>query len=203
MAERLQVSRNALREALKALEAIGLVEVRMGAGTFVAAFDPVKYMDSFTHSLMVEGMNLNEMWEVRKALELAFVGRACECIGQEGLLALEESLAQQEEEIANRVFSMLSSLRMHPIVYRCLANRFLNGFLESYVEFVSRWWPAVLEPDTAEEMLYSLEIHRDLVVALRRRDAEAARQALERDFGKVDIRLQFASRYNSGKGRLH
>ena len=100
MAAQLQVSRNALREALKALEAIGLVEVRMGSGTFVAPFDPVKYMDSFTHNLLVEGLDLDELYEVRQALERSFIERVAECITDEDLADFWGALIEKNYDSA-------------------------------------------------------------------------------------------------------
>jgi DNA-binding FadR family transcriptional regulator len=194
MASQLQVSRNALREALKALEAIGLVEVRMGAGTFVASFDPVKYMDSFTHNLLVEGVDIDELYEIRQALERSFIDKVAECIGEDDLAELDGLLEEMERELANDSFTILTSLQLHPIIYRCLQNRFLDSFFDAYVAFVSRVWLPIFEPDTLELMQYTTQIHRDLVEALRRHDAGAARAALEKDLRGVDLTLQLAER---------
>jgi len=190
----LKVSRNALREALKALEAIGLLEVHMGQGTFVAGFDPVKYMDSFTHNLLVEGMGPDEMWEIRQALELAFIGRVVECISEEDLQILDGFITEMESDIANDSFTTLTSLRMHPILYRCLENRFLDSFLNSYVEFFERLWQPIFEPDTVEGMRLTVQLHRALIESLRRNDPDGARAVLERDFGDAAITAQLASR---------
>ena len=198
MATQLQVSRNALREGLKALEAIGLVEVRMGAGTFVAAFDPVKYMDSFTHNLLVEGLRLDELWEIRQALERAFIARVACCIADQDLEELDQLMLQMEQELEEDAFTVLTSLRMHPIIYRCLNNRFLDSFFGSYIAFVSRLWLPIFEPDSREVMQLTLDIHRDLMEALRRHDAAGARDALERDLGEIALSVQLISRTPGG-----
>ena len=194
LAAQLKVSRNALREALKALEAIGLLEVRMGQGTFVAGFDPVKYMDSFAHNLLVEGVGLDEMWEIRQALERAFIGRVVECIGEKDLQILDGFIAEMESDITSDSFTTLTSLRMHPIIYRCLANRFLDSFLNAYVEFFERLWQPIFEPDTVEGMRLTVQLHRALIESLRRNDPDGALAVLEKDFGNAAIAAQIASR---------
>ena len=166
----------------------------MGAGTFVAGFDPVKYMDSFTHNLLVEGMDIDELYEIRQALERAFIEKVAECIGDEDLAELDILLADMERELEDDSFTILTSLRMHPIIYRCLNNRFLNSFFDAYVAFVSRVWLPVFEPDTMELMQLTIKIHRDLVESLRRRDAQDARAALEQDLRGVALTIQLAER---------
>ena len=52
----LGVGRSALREALKGLEAVGMIESRRGAGNYVAQFDPARYMEYFASSSLVEAL---------------------------------------------------------------------------------------------------------------------------------------------------
>src|SRR6188472_2215624 len=69
----LGVGRPALREALKGLEAVGMVESRRGAGNYVAQFDPARYMEYFAGSAFVEALSVPELTEVRSLLEVAWV----------------------------------------------------------------------------------------------------------------------------------
>ena len=183
IASQLGVSRNVVREALKALEALGLVEVRMGSGTHVARFDAARYLDNYTYSLMVNGVGIKELWEVRRALELAFIDKVVEHIGDEDLQELDDQIAAMEAIAADSNI-LVMSLQIHHLMYRCLKNNILTALFDAFGEFWSRIyepeWP--ISPDVST---WCLQIHKRLVKALHRRDANAARAALEEDFGST------------------
>jgi len=181
IAGQLGVSRNVVREALKGLEALGLVEVRKGSGTHVARFDAGKYLEHYTHSLIVEGIGVDELWEVRRALELAFVGKAVACIGDEDLRALDGLLAEMEEAGSGDNSALVVGLRIHQVIYRCLNNHVLAGLMDAIAEFYVRVWVPLREPLTPAELANDLEIHRCLVEALRQHDAVAAQAVLARE----------------------
>ncbi len=178
IAEQLSVSRNVVREALKGLEALGLVEVRKGSGTHVARFDAARYLEHYTYSLIVDGIGMDEMWEVRRALELAFIGKAAARIGDGDLNELDELVTAMEQAPAQGNSALILGLRIHQVIYRCLNNHVLAGLMDAIAEFYARVWSPIREPLTPAELARDVDIHRRLVDALRRHDAEAAQAVL-------------------------
>ena len=71
LAGRLGVSRNVVREAIKGLEALGLVEVRVGLGVFVKAADLDDFLTNFAYGLLFDGQSVLELYEIRQRLELS------------------------------------------------------------------------------------------------------------------------------------
>lgn len=175
------MSRNVVREALKGLEALGLVEVRKGSGTHVARFDAGKYLEHYTHSLIVEGIGVDELWEVRRVLELAFVGKAAACIGDGDLRELDRLLDEMEDGGTSGNSPLIIGLRVHQVIYRCLNNHVLGGLMDAIAEFYVRVWAPLREPLTPAELANDLDIHRCLVEALRHHDAAAAQAVLSRE----------------------
>jgi DNA-binding FadR family transcriptional regulator len=155
--------------------------VRKGSGTHVARFDAGKYLEHYTHSLIVEGIGIDELWEVRRALELAFVGNAAACIGDADLLELDSLVDEMEQTGSRGNSALILGLRIHQVIYRCLNNHVLAGLMDAIGEFYVRVWASLREPLTPAELANDVEIHRHLVAALRQHDGSAARQVLERE----------------------
>jgi DNA-binding FadR family transcriptional regulator len=179
--ERVGVSRNVVREALKGLEAVGLLEVRMGSGYHVAKFDAAKYLGHYSHSVIVDGIDLDELWSVRRVLELGFIERAAEVIGETDLAELDRLLADLEK--ASRIGTgwLLAGLRLHQATYRCLQNRVLDTVLHAFVEIFDYAEEPLVGTIPEDVRMDGVSIHRAIVEALRRHDPEGARSALEAD----------------------
>src|SRR5215467_11390884 len=78
LAKLLGVSRPTLRAGIRSLAAVGVLESRQGAGTFVVQSDGPPALDSSSLSLMasLRGFTSEEMFEARRALEMAIAGLA-------------------------------------------------------------------------------------------------------------------------------
>jgi DNA-binding FadR family transcriptional regulator len=179
IARQLKVSRNVVREALRALEALGLVEIRKGSGTHISRFDAAKYLDHYTYSLIVDGIDIDEMWEVRRALELAFVGNAAQCMSDADIREVDTLLAEMERAVIAGTSTLISGLRIHQVIYRGLKNHVLGGLINAIAEFYERVWGPLREPYAPETLARDVMLHRGLVEALHRRDGVAARAVLE------------------------
>lgn len=76
LARRLGVSRNSVREAVKSLQSLGVLESRHGSGLFVRAFSWDPLLDNLAYDLMRDMRALAELLEIRRILELGMVGQA-------------------------------------------------------------------------------------------------------------------------------
>ncbi|MWR20551.1 GntR family transcriptional regulator, partial [Helicobacter pylori] len=82
LAQELGTSRASLREGIKSLEALGIVEVRRGEGLFVKAFSFDSIFNSLPYSFAVDGRSLRELTQVRGALEEGLMWMVAECIDE-------------------------------------------------------------------------------------------------------------------------
>src|SRR5579884_1011800 len=69
------VSRNVVREALRGLESIGMIEARHGEGRFVREFNFDAILDNLAYAVYFDRHSYDDLMEVRGELEIAFVGR--------------------------------------------------------------------------------------------------------------------------------
>ena len=88
LAERLQVSRTAIREAMRGLEALGMVEARQGSGRVVSDFNFDAILDSLTYGMVFHSHTIRQVTEVRKALDAFFADHMVANVTETDLRAL-------------------------------------------------------------------------------------------------------------------
>jgi DNA-binding FadR family transcriptional regulator len=93
LARRLGVSRNSVREALRGLEATGMIEARHGIGRYVKTFEFQSIADHLAYSLTVDLGSIHDLLDVREALELAFLPAAIASATPDQLRDLEAQVA--------------------------------------------------------------------------------------------------------------
>ena len=76
LARQLGVGRNSVREAVKALESLGILEVRRGSGLFVRDFSLEPLLDSLPYAMMSDVEDLADVFEVRRILEVGVIEKA-------------------------------------------------------------------------------------------------------------------------------
>lgn len=101
LAERLQVSRASVREALRALEMMGFVEIRTGEGTFVRESCTDAIIQPLAMFISIERGNFFEIYEVRKIFETAAARLAAERATPEEIQKIEEALWQMEANMSD------------------------------------------------------------------------------------------------------
>ena len=158
------------------------MEIRKGSGIRVAAFDPYEYLSNYSHSLIVDGVSFGDMLEVRKVLELGFIGKAVRFCDAGTLEELQTLVAEMERALREGNSTLLPGLRIHQTIYRCLGNKLLDAYLEAFGELWRRLWGPIHAAVAREGLLQDIEHHRRLIRALSQHDTAAARAALEEEF---------------------
>ena len=117
-----------MREALRTLELLGIVETRAGGGTFVRQMSPDDLARPLT-SLMSRGHSLADVIEFRGLIEPAIAALAAERITQPQLTELAEIFAAQERKIAAGEPYADEDTRFHEIIGEASRNELLTTML--------------------------------------------------------------------------
>jgi GntR family transcriptional regulator, hexuronate regulon transcriptional repressor len=179
LARQLGVSRATVREAMIALELSGLVEVRVGAGIFVARAKPLERNPTEDEDL---GLAPFEILEARRTIECAVAYFAAQQIQDSDLAELEAALEVMEEEHRNGFKTEDGDRRFHVGIARATRNSALVKTVEALwdMKFRAPMWAKLHERVRAALLRPGLMgQHRDILGALRRRDPEAARDAMD------------------------
>jgi GntR family transcriptional regulator, transcriptional repressor for pyruvate dehydrogenase complex len=176
LAAQLGLSRNSLREAVRALSQLRVLEVRQGDGTYVTSLEPELLLEStsFVSHLLV-GESALELFEVRRLLEGAAAALAAARIDSAGKEELGSKLQQmiQSETVEELVEA---DVDFHAVIARATGNTFLTSLLASLSSRTmrARIWRA-REVDNALDT--TRDEHRRIYEAVVNRDPELARAA--------------------------
>ena len=172
LAEELQISRTTLREALKALESIGIIERKVGQGTFV------KKTNFNEYSSFSKQSSPSEVFTARLAIEPYLTELATRNATHEDLLFLEGCLQKMEVNLENITEFEQLNTKFH---YR-IATAARSSLLLSFIDIIENihteeLWGTLrahsLKPDKME--IYHRQ-HMDIFEALKKRDSEKARE---------------------------
>ncbi len=138
LARQLGVSRNSVREAVKALETVGIVETRRGSGVFVASFSFDPLLEALPYALMVDTHDLIDLLDVRGALEDAMVSRAIAAQTPEQLVRLRAVLdAMRERAEAHQPIDR-EDRAFHRTLFEVIGNRVLLRLIDIFWESFHR-----------------------------------------------------------------
>lgn len=169
----LGLSRNSLREAVKALEMINVLDVRRGDGTYVTNLRPNSAMDamSFVLELQRDDTILN-LLEVRRVLESAAGARAAARITPTEVAELRELLRQVNSD-SNVEELVTHDLAFHHRIAEIGGNEFLCDLLDVVAGRTSRVrvWRGITQEGAIQRTLGE---HRGIVEALEQHDPALA-----------------------------
>jgi DNA-binding FadR family transcriptional regulator len=174
LAAGLGLSRNSLREAVRALSLIRILDVRQGDGTYVTSLDPQLLLEAL--SFVVDfhrDDTVLEFLQVRRILEPAATAMAAVRIPDEGIDALEGRLDELGPQPSVEQL-VAADLEFHRGIVQSCGNSVLCSLLDglSGPTTRARIWRGLTQEDAVGR---TLREHRAILAALRDRDAEAAR----------------------------
>ena len=191
LAEVLGVGRSSIREAVKKLQSLGIVEIRHGTGLFVRErnFDPLREIVGFV--IRFNPSALEELGEVRFLLECAAIEEVVPRIGEKDIWRLEDILRSWSRIIRDGMAWDSHDNEFHRALYSPLGNDMLTMLLEEF-------WAAFeqLDDPLLHELRPAAEVYEDhkcILDAVIARDPALARLQLMKHFEhlkKCIVRMQ-------------
>jgi DNA-binding FadR family transcriptional regulator len=186
LVEDLGVGRSSVREAVKSLQSVGIVDVRQGDGLYVRElnFDPM--LEAFIFGMQFDPNTLAELLQIRIWLEVSVIGDAVEHLTDTDIAKLEDILKEWKGRVqTGDEYSDLDE-SFHQVIYGVLHNQTLMNLFSAF-------WTAFTNLDTEitrdAEPASVLQFHRSIVDAIRSRDSEFARQQLLQHFNHIKNRI--------------
>jgi DNA-binding FadR family transcriptional regulator len=187
IAATLGVSRTAVREAVKALEALGVVEVRHGEGLYVRPFNLDAIRDHLSYSLDFDADTVAEIYQVRRWLELGVLPDVLARLDEATIDRLQAVLDQWENEARAGIWTE-QDRRFHWILNSVTGNRMLVLFLDIYWQLLNNLPYDVLKLPI--DRLTTVEQHRKLFEVIKTRDVAAVHKALDEHYIDQEQRLK-------------
>ena len=181
LAERFNVSRPTIREAIIALEVLDRVQVKTGSGIYV-----LEHQSGSGNG--IDSISPWELTESRALIEGEAAALAASHISDEELKNLEDSLYEMaRENDSGELADGDADRKFHHIIAQATRNAMMQTVIEhmwhvrNHAPLVSRAYRAICEQDGTKRV----EEHREIYEALAKRDANAARAAMHQHFALI------------------
>jgi GntR family transcriptional regulator, transcriptional repressor for pyruvate dehydrogenase complex len=184
LAESLGVSRSSIRDAIRSLELVGLVEPRQGAGTVVREISADVLMNPLTNVLRHKIELVGELIDFRKMLEPPLAARAATHASDEELAEMEEILLRQDSKFRSGQLAIEEDSEFHYSIAMASGNSVVLKVLDVLMDLLRDTRQRSLQVEGRPQK--SLAGHRRILAAIRRRDAEAAKAAMRRHIEDVE-----------------
>jgi GntR family transcriptional regulator, transcriptional repressor for pyruvate dehydrogenase complex len=174
LAESLGVNRPAVREAIRALGFLGLLEVRQGSGTYFRGPDQELLYRLFEWTLLFGDGKARDLLETRADLEVAACGRAAERRSEDDVAALGELLERMR--VSDQESFPDADLAFHSRIAVMAGNVVLRDMLASIRTVIRGWVERNIRAAGTTRIAY--RDHVPIYQAIVAGDAEAARAAM-------------------------
>lgn len=179
LSQELGVSRTTLREGLKNLTLMGILEMKPRRGTHIKSPTGSSFMYRLAPTLLMDRPTVTELMDARLVLEMATVTRACKNAGPSDLEEMERLIQAMEGSLRAKDHARFSELdlRFHFTIAHASKNKVLEriledirGLLSQLLRETAQYIPGTQDPGQ--------RYHRQILKALRNRDSELAERAI-------------------------
>ncbi|HEY7380019.1 MAG TPA: FCD domain-containing protein [Gaiella sp.] len=193
----LGISKPTLRQALRVLEAAGVLAVRRGKGGGIVLLSDVVHAPAVAGAVALEEGAVAETLRARRVLERAVAIEAAERATPDDLDELERTIDLLERSLGDRPAVMRADAAFH----RALARACHNSAIQSAVRGLARAIAPIRDAYSGGVATdrRTLDVHRRQLAAMRRRDLRALEQALDEHFSMLEEAVAAAIRRTPGQ----
>ena len=186
-AEKLEVSRNSVREAIRIMDMMGIVSSQQGSGNYVTCEFQKSITETMAMMFAMDQVNDKQISQVRYSLEVLAFTLALDRVREEDLAKMEECVEKLDKNGDSKNNATLDKI-IHYTLARASGNQLLIDILEAcsgvFDIFIEDMRYGILKNENRKTELN--ECHRHLVDALREGDREKGLQALKWHFEMID-----------------
>ncbi|MEQ6353986.1 FadR/GntR family transcriptional regulator [Lysinibacillus sp. M3] len=195
LAEQLQVSRSAIREALSALKAMGLIEIKQGSGTFVKSNQSNQLDFPLSTAILTNKQDISHLLEVRKIIEVGTAASAAIHRTDEDLQSMMQILDEMKHAQGNGELGEKADFQFHAAISAASQNPLLatlldqvSGLMFETMKETRRIW--LYSKKITSEKLY--EEHMQIFLAIKQQNEEHAKHAMASHLSNVEkVLLQY------------
>ncbi|MFC0682296.1 FadR/GntR family transcriptional regulator [Lysobacter korlensis] len=187
LAASLGIGRSAVREALAALEILGIVDVRPGSGTYLRGNASELLPETLSWGIMLSAGRTAELIELRGELEVFAARKAAERISPRDLDQLRKHLKGMHDNLTDRSRFIESDLKFHLQLARSAGNQVLFDLLQSIRSLLRLWVERGLDSQSDAELAY--QEHAEVLTAIEQGDPDAVTAAMRHHMRTAADRL--------------
>ncbi len=178
LADMLGVSRPPVREALKALATLKIVDIRVGEGTFLNSGEDKLILDFFQLKNLQMKFGVSGLVEARCFLEAAIVDLAAQRRDERDLERIEESFNNTLNYEENPEAFLKADFEFHMAIAEAAKNAYLSEMLDTTRDLLLEYNKTVIA--RPNQMVRATEGHRNIFMAIKEKDTKKAKQEMRR-----------------------
>ena len=176
LAEKFLVSRTSVREALRALESLSLVEIRPGEGTFIREMSVDRLIEPLALVMVSQRESIAELFEARRLIEPAIAGLAAGRATPDEVQEMERILEEQGREVAAGRTGFVQDAQFHAAIGRAAHNEAITRIAHAVMDLLTQSREESL--NTPGRPTRSHQDHRRILQAIAHRRVAAAEEAM-------------------------
>jgi len=184
LAETFRVSRNSVREAIRALAEKNIVRSRRGDGTYICAPDESPVTDSLRQAVQGQRKRIEEIFEFRRLLEPQIAFLAAENMSRKEMDRLKILVVDQERRIMAGKDDADLDAAFHLLLAGATGNRVIHEVAKTLNHILGETRSEALQSE--ERRQASVRTHILIIDALERGDGEGAREAMHRHLAEIE-----------------
>jgi GntR family transcriptional repressor for pyruvate dehydrogenase complex len=185
LAETFQVSRSSVRDAIRALEVMGLVEPRQGEGTVVRDVTAETLVNPLSTMLTQKRELVTELLDLRLMIEPPLAARAAKHATDEEILRMEDILRRQKEKVSRGELAIEEDSEFHYAIAKAARNSVVLKVVDVFMDLLRESREQTLQVDGRLQKSFSG--HRRILDAIKNRKASLAETAMRRHIGEIEI----------------
>lgn len=187
LTESLRVGRSSLREAVKALRAVGAIDVVAGGGMYVGRGGSKTLSKPLSWAVFLNASSLSQAIEAREILETQLAALAAQRATDNELSVLRELLERMHAAHEDTEAYLVADVQFHLTIARAAKNDVLYAALEMLEHVLREWIRRLLRNASGEPV--SLQEHLEIYDAIAAHDSERARLAMYEHVSAAGRRL--------------
>jgi GntR family transcriptional regulator, transcriptional repressor for pyruvate dehydrogenase complex len=187
LAATMGVSRPSLREALRALSIMNIIENRQGSGTYVASLEPERLIEHLDVVFSLDDSTFQELFEARRIIEVGIAGIAAEMCKPADETELNSIHMKSVEFVNDSKIFMDSDLELHNKILQITRNPILSLFMRSVTKLSIMSRKRTNEyPDVRQQTVLD---HSRIIQAIVSHRTEEAKNAMKEHLDHVEKKL--------------
>lgn len=174
--ENLHIGRSSLREALRAVEAIGMITVKAGSGSYVIKEPGNLFRKQIEYGLFQDKHSIEELIIARRAFDIGIIDLVLEKISDDDLSKLELVVSNMKESSMDLKRMLSADFSFHQILYRATGNTILSHISDIVLQIIQEVRLDYFSKN--EHFQISYEMHKKILEALRNHSKQKLTDAI-------------------------
>lgn len=187
LTETFKVSRTTVREAIRTLESMKLLQCRQGTGTYVLASSEEALIQPLAAALFNKKDDIRDIFYIRKIIEPQVAHLAAENAMPQEIEEMETILRKQKESIERGENIIETDSAFHNLMAKATTNRVMERLIAALIDLLKQSREDYLmENENDERAKRSLEGHRQILSAIKKGDSTAAQKSMLRHIEEIE-----------------